>query len=233
MLMWIMQRGLVYSLLGFSLVACNGFVAKPMPAPVVEALVQPEPARQLSAAGQRQQLRVMLANAQQALADDRLMVPEFDSAYDWYRQVLAVDQENAEAHWGMHEITRRYLQLAEQAFDSHRLGLAEQMLRRAEMIAANPLTTEAIRQRYKQTVRTGEVLLPVGALSARNELIQQQLAELAQQARAKQSRLLIVARNDAEGRWVYQQMRSAVDGFRLRGNIEIGQVPRIVLLDLD
>ena len=184
------------------------------------------------AAQRRHRLRLMLANAQQALADDRLMLPVSGSAYSWYQQVLAQDELNAEAHWGMQQITLRYLQLAEQAFQSRRIDKAEQMLQRAEFIAASPAQTNAIRERYPQTVTDNEILLATRDLSARGGAIQSQLKMLAQQAKAGQSRLLIIARSDNEGRWIYQQMRSAVEGYRLRGNIEIGVVPRIVLLDL-
>lgn len=70
-------------------------------------------------------------------------------------------------------------------------------------------------------------------LSARNVGIKSVLSGIAQHARSQQSRLLIVARNDAEGRWIYQQMREAVKGFRLRGNIEYDAKPSIVLLDVE
>ena len=205
------------------------------PAPVVE-LSQAEtapsgPSQQELAERRQQKIRQMLANAQQALADDHLMVPIEDSAYSWYRQVLELEYDTAEAHWGMRQITKRYLQLAEQAYQARRLDQAEQMLQRAERVAASPKQTAAIRDRYKQVKKDNEVLLPVAPLSARDPKVQQQLAEVAMEAKEKQSRLIIVARNDAEGRWIYQQMRAAVEGYRLRGNIELGRVPRVVFLD--
>ena len=222
------KRGFVGGWLFCLLSACTSNAPV---APVVESSQVQPLAEQVAIQRRQQQVREMLANAQQALADDHLMVPEFNSAYSWYRQVLDVDYSSAEAHWGMQQITKRYLQLAEQAFQERRIDRAEQLLQRAEMIAANPRQTGAIRERYKDIVRDNEVLLPAKSLSARNDAIRQQLASVAQKARDEESRLLIVARNDAEGRWVYKQMRMAVEGYRLRGNIELGRVPRIVLLD--
>ncbi|ARN73541.1 hypothetical protein BST96_05045 [Oceanicoccus sagamiensis] len=192
--------------------------------PVVDVAAQRE--------AKRHHLRVLLANAQKALAADRLMVPVTDNAYSWYRDVLAIDELNPEAHWGMKQITARYLQLAEQAFTSGRVDEAERMLQGAEKISATPQQIAALRERYRQQRSDNEVYLPVAALSQRGEAIQQRLSELAEQAKQSRSRLLIVARNDAEGRWIYQQMRNAVDGYRLRGNIEVGRVPRIAFIDL-
>ncbi len=192
--------------------------------PVVDLAAQQE--------ARRHRLRVLLANAEMALAADRLMIPSSDNAYDWYKQVLALDELNPEAHWGMKQITARYLQLAEQAFVSGRVEEAERMLQGAENISATPQQIATLRERYRQQHSDNEVFLAGKALASRGEEIQQQLKTLAEQARQSQSRLLIVARNDGEGRWIYQQMRNSVDGYRLRGNIEVGRVPRIVFIDL-
>jgi hypothetical protein len=180
----------------------------------------------------RQKLRVLLARAQRALADDRLMIPSTDNAYNWYQQVLSLDDVNAEAHWGMQQISNRYVQLAEQAFESGRPELAEKMLQGAGKVAAIPTDLDKIRQRYEQPASDNEFILPISALTKRSDKIIEQLESLALQAHANQSRLLIIARNDEEGRWIYQKMRMALDGFRLRGNIEVGRVPRVVLIDL-
>jgi hypothetical protein len=66
-------------------------------------------------------------------------------------------------------------------------------------------------------------------LSARNEHVKSQLAALAKRVQTSKEYVLIYARNDAEGRWVYQQMRKASANYRLRGNIKQHQKPRVVL----
>lgn len=174
----------------------------------------------------------LLASARLALANDRLMIPQSDSAYSWYQQVLSLDEHNGEAHRGMAQITARYLQLAEQAFVSGRVEKAERMLDGAERISATPAQTAVLRQRYRQRVAENETRLSIPELTLRSEKITAQLVALAGQAQAASSRLLIIARTDAEGRWIYQQMRAAVKGYRLRGNIELGRQPRVVLIDL-
>lgn len=186
---------------------------------------------QANARQQARQLREFLSYAQLGLAEDRLMLSKFDNAYYWYRQALSIDELNAEAHWGMQQITERYLVLAQQAYSSGRLELAEQMLSGAEKIAAPPAKVNALREKYRQSVNENEFLLPGKELAAKSERIKRQLDELARSVETDQ-RLLIVARNDSEGRWIYKQMRDAVKGFRLRGNIELGRVPRIVIIDL-
>jgi hypothetical protein len=216
------------------LVACAGNSAPKKSAPIVaspSAMAALE-RKQKIAQHKTEQLRHFLAYAQQALANDKLMLPAFDSAYYWYQQALAVDDLSAEAHWGMRQITARYLQLAEQAFSSGRIDEAERMLAGAGRVSATPKQLNDLRQRYRVKAADNEFYLSQEDLLARNGKIQQYLVALAEQAKASDSRLLIVARTDAEGRWIYKQMHTAVIGYRLRGNIELGRVPRVILIDL-
>ena len=195
------------------------------------ALAKQQTALRSRAAQQARRLREFLSYAQLGLAEDRLMLPKFDNAYYWYQQVLSIDELNAEAHLGMKKITERYLLLAQKAYSSGRVDLAERMLNGAEQIAAPPAQINALREKYRRSTNENEFLLSRKELTAKSERIKRQLDELARRVEDNQ-RLLIVARNDSEGRWIYKQMRDAVEGSRLRGNIELGRVPRIVIIEL-
>lgn len=182
-------------------------------------------------------VQALLEMARAALDADRLMTPPDDSAYFYYRQALPLDPGNDEAHWGMRSINARYLEWAEQAFKKGQRADAEMHLRRALMIATSPAQAAALRAKYPgaavaRKVATNEFLLSKSDLSARNQTIMERLHQVALKAQQEDSRLLIVARNDAEGRWIYQQMRAAIEGFKLRGNIELGAPPRVVLIDM-
>ena len=178
-------------------------------------------------------IAMLLARAQRALHKDQLKSPATDNAFGWYQQVLLHDEDNAEAHWGMRRIGARYLELAEQAYNAGKRYKAELLLEEGESVSLSPQLARQMRMKYAMIdVPANEFLLDGRALAARNELIVQRLAEIALLARAESSRLSIYARNDAEGRWIYKQMRMAVDGFRLRGNILISRTPRVVLIDL-
>ena len=56
-----------------------------------------------------------------------------------------------------------------------------------------------------------------------------QLGHIAEQARDRQAFFLITAPNDNVARWMYLQMRNAVEGYRLRGNIELANQASIRL----
>ncbi|MCB1859728.1 MAG: AAA family ATPase [Gammaproteobacteria bacterium] len=59
-----------------------------------------------------QQVDQLLLLADQALKKDRLRFPERESAWHYYREVLAIDPGNQQANQGMRQITRRYGELA-------------------------------------------------------------------------------------------------------------------------
>ena len=182
---------------------------------------------------ERRLVRMLLARAQAALHADQLMTPDSDNAYGWYQQVLSHDGDNAEAHWGMRRIGTRYAELAEQAYIAGERYKAEAFLEKGERVSLSPQQASSIRQRYAlKELPVNEFVLDGRSLSARNDVMIQQLAKIAQLAQQQSSRLTIYARNDAEGRWIYKQMREAVDGHRLRGNIQVGRTPRVVLIDI-
>ncbi len=54
-----------------------------------------------------------------------------------------------------------------------------------------------------------------------------QLGTIGELVRNYDATFLITARSDSEARWIYQVMREAVGGYRLRGNITLGSQPTI------
>ena len=214
-----------------------------LPACVQQAELKPEPVGDVAVvtpslqreaeAKKQQQIKNYLFNAYQAMDAGRLMRPKSDNAYDWFNQVLWLDSSNALAHKGMREIGKTYLRLAEQAYEAEDRSRAELMLERALWVSATPADVKAMKARYPEPLAAeNEFNLSKSDLSQKNQQLLHQLSILAEQAKAIPSRLLIVARSDKEGRWIYKQMRDSVDGYRLRGNIKVGRNPKIVLIDM-
>jgi hypothetical protein len=69
-------------------------------------------------------------------------------------------------------------------------------------------------------------------LSARTEAVRTQLVDVGRRAKRPNVQVTITARNDAEGRWIYQQLRDAPGDVRIQAQIERGSPPRIDLLTL-
>jgi len=57
----------------------------------------------------------LIALAEAALGEDRLLIPEKNNAYSYYQQVLALEPGNADALGGLDKIAGRYIELARYA----------------------------------------------------------------------------------------------------------------------
>ena len=58
-------------------------------------------------------IQELLDKAEKALTEQRLTVPENDSAYTYFKRVLELDEDNAQAQGGLLEISRVYTEFAE------------------------------------------------------------------------------------------------------------------------
>ncbi|HIK86367.1 MAG TPA: serine/threonine protein kinase [Myxococcales bacterium] len=77
---------------------------------------QPKKPRRLTA-GERIKMIGLLKGAQLSLAENQLMSPANDNAYDRYQKVLAMDPDNQKARDGLRAIADRYLSLLNTAVD--------------------------------------------------------------------------------------------------------------------
>lgn len=177
--------------------------------------------------------------ARQALFDDRLSTPADDNALEYYALMESIESGNAEVDWGRRQITERYRELIRQAVASNNIARARVLLNRVQSIglddgsfpALSSLSTD--RQRIDEKQSESIFVLPDAAIRAREEDIVEKLGEIAAVAKRHDSRIDIIARNDQDGRWIYQTMRDSLRDYRLRGNITVGRAAKVVLLDWD
>lgn len=210
--------------------ACSGQALKS-----TVSQTQPEP-RDEERSRQAVLIAQLLYEANEALLRNRLTKPAYDNAYDRYQKVLRIDPANESAQTGIKRIGRRYLSLAKEADRRGDRAKARHYVAVAARIDPG-YPAIAHMQAYlsvaeeKKAPAANVYYLSHSDLRARNEAIKNQLGDIARRAQRIDSRLLIVGKNDAESRWIYQQMRAATSNYRLRGNIERGDRPKVVLLD--
>lgn len=183
----------------------------------------------------------LLAAAERALAADRLMSPAHDNAYDRYRAVLLLKPRNKQAVSGLQQVFLRYLTLTRSALAKARWHQADAYLARANIISPNhslikTLASELNKQRSAHALADtkdeggGAVFrLDAAQVAKRDPAILDQLRLIAERMKETGEVMLIVSLSDADGRWLYRQMKASVPGFRLRGDIRMGRKVKIVL----
>lgn len=89
----------------------------------------------------------LIAKGNEALAADKLDKPVGSSAYDYFRQALAVEAANRKAKDGMRRIVDRFIQLIDEALAAGDIATAKQHLASAERIMPDypPLADAATR----------------------------------------------------------------------------------------
>jgi tetratricopeptide (TPR) repeat protein len=205
---------------------------------------QPQvPAAPVKAPETKEQLaiRLLLLNAEYTLAHDQLITPANDNAFTYYREVLKRDPENIRAKGGIQGIVMRYVDLARQAAARSNYSQAIAMLNNARIVDRDNLLIQEVNDGLREQMRSAppvapyrgganEFLLDGNLLGKDDPQILQRIAEIAHKLKKTDSLAMIIARTDNEGRWIYQQLRAAVPGYLVRGDIKIGSPARVQLV---
>lgn len=194
----------------------------------------------------RRMENALLKQAQHAFSLGYFTSPAHNNAYDKFQSVLLINPQSEQARAGIQAILLKYAQLTRLAISEGRLPSAKNYLRAAEIYyPANPLLMD-----LKQKIRDAEaayaqvdeskesesenkyeeLTLAISDLNRKSESLQLALAGIAKRVEESQEGILIFARSDREGRWIYKQLKDAVPGYRVRGDIRISKSPKIRIL---
>ena len=174
----------------------------------------------------------LLDAAEAAEREGHLVYPASGSAMSIYHEVLTLEADNEHAIAGLSRIAEDFLEQAQAAMNRHALLKADALISRARMVYPDYPGLPAISaqlERLEQATRTFETL-DWRKVAARDATLSPQLARLADVARAGDCRVTIQVSNDAEGRWVYQQLNGAPGTGRIRAGIEIASPAAIEIL---
>lgn len=228
----------IIGLLGLAgtLVACQSTPKQEEPiAPVVQMAPAP-----VELTPQQKVVHRLLAEADYCLSRNQLLNPIADNAHDRYRSVLLMEPENERAKLGLQAIALRFVDQAQTAAKRGNLSEANTMINYAKSIDNNAVVQDAANSLRKQLVNIpvakayvpseGEVVLDAKMLQSKDPQLTTHLTSVAHKAKQTDQFVLIIARTDADGRWVYQQLRNAVPGYLVRGDIRIGSPARVKLV---
>lgn len=201
------------------------------PVEVVPQPAEPEPTLAQEPAFDETHVAQLLWRAETALQADRLLTPESDSAARWYGQVLEAAPDHPQALRGLERVVERYIVLARHAMDAERWPNARTMLERAEMVDSQHPGISPLRQQVNLLSRAERMTLALTheEVRARAPVARRKLEDFGINARLPRSRVSIRAGNDADARWMYQQLARAPGERRIRGGIDIGLPPLVTV----
>ena len=250
------MKRIVYRVASFVLV-CFVIGCESTPSQNAEGAVSaaPEALAEASAStrGQPSIVERLLDSAEADFRAKRFLPPHARNAYEGFHSVLVIAPKSSEARAGLQAIMLVYVDRARQQLRASRLTEAEKTLAlirryfdktqlltelRNELSAARKRLNAQLATKKKASTGAAKSVVPkyeditleVSALSGRGEQIVTLLENTAKRLQETDEGVLIFARNDAEGRWIYQTMRKSVPGYRIRGDIRYTKKPRLRIL---
>jgi hypothetical protein len=176
-----------------------------------------------------------MREAEIAFEEHRLTTPVEDNAWYRYLRVLTLDEENKAARRGIEDIVEKYLAWAIEDIQAGYLHKARKYLTKVRAIDETHPNIPAVQKLLsdKESTHQQIIKLSVVELDNRSVKLANQLLGYGQQVQKMGARIVIVARNDAEGRWIYQQMNRAEQGARIRARIQLETTPSLKIYTQD
>ena len=220
----------IATLVAFLVCACTA----PTPSQPDTLPVEPAPPPDIAPPnpGETEAFLDLIDTAERALADDRLLTPEDDSAYFYYQQASAMAPNHPATTRGFERIVERYLQLTQLAMERQQWSHARFMLARAEYVDRSHTGIPPVREQLELLANAERLVLRLDrtALRERTTAIASELVEFGRHARSDNARVFIRVPSDADGRWIYQQLSRSPGEKLIRGRIEIGLPPQVTVL---
>lgn len=177
-------------------------------------------------------LRVLLHQGERALADDRLLTPEDDSAYLFYTRALELAPQSPDAREGLERIVERYIDLTRLAIERGQWARARSMLGRATVVDRTHIGIRTMREQVAMLSRAERLTLELTSAEVRERTAEAaaKLAAFGEHARRDNARVSIRVGSDGDARWIYEQLNRSPGERRIRGAVTIGWPPMVTVL---
>ena len=207
-------------------VICAGFLtacSTPTPngANQTMSIVKPVPDKRI---------QELLSLAEYAFDRNRLTTPIDDNAYLWYLQVLAIDNNNANANHGIGDLVEKYLSWALDNSDTENFERAFDYIAKARSIDETHPNIAVVEAHVKSKTAVRVARFQIDKLQLRNKSarLKSQLREIAEEINRLDASVIIRAPSDSLGRWIYHQL-NGLTRHRLSANFEISNSPQVTL----
>lgn len=224
---------------------CTRTIVKPRPAPVTAPKANLAIQRM---ATKKIMLQQLLRQAERALARGRLSVPAHDNAFDKFKAALIIDKNSGRAKSGLDAVLLGMVASIRENLSKGQLaraGAQTQVLERYFPKAALTRAVTAELEQGHQALAQQQLLnnkridsddsnrhpVPLGFIRSDDAAAAAWFKALALSVREADASVLIHARSDSEGRWLYKALRKPVPGYLVRGDIRINKTPSITLLE--
>ncbi len=164
-----------------------------------------------------------------AIKDKRLTTPENNSAFLFYKRILAINANHQGAIEGISNLSEIYLSWAIRSIESLDFIKAKEYVGKAEFLDSNNLNIVSVRkmlvkrsqQKTKRFSLTKEKITDRAVSQINFEAIANYLS-------GPDSYVIIESPNDADGRWIYQKINE-ITSDRIKASFRTGRSSTVLI----
>jgi len=168
-------------------------------------------------------LITLMDAAEQAIEAGQFTYPSQGSALDLYHQILAIEPRQEDAERGLERLVELHVERAMTALGKAQYASARSMLARAKLINPNHPSIEPTQAQIRLLSNADKKFLKLdqAELARQAHSLRERVMQLALPQPGKACRFTILAKNDTQGRWIYEQLSKGNPSGRIRAQIAL------------
>ena len=154
-----------------------------------------------------QEIEYLESLAIQAIKDRRLTTPEKNSAFLFYKKILALDPNHRGSIEGISNLSEIYLSWAIRSIESLNFVRARQHIEKAELLDPKNLNIISVTKMLDKRSRQKTRLFSFAAENIANRAVpQKEFEAIGKFLSGPESYIIIESPTDSDGRWLYQKI---------------------------
>ena len=165
----------------------------------------------------------------QAIKDKRLTTPEKNSAFLFYKKILALDPNHRGAIEGVSNLSEIYLSWAIRSIESLNFVKAKQHIEKAKVLDPENLNITSVTKMLNKRSRQRTKLFSFAEAEIADRTVSQtEFEAMGKYLSGPESYVIIESPNDSDGRWLYQKINE-ITSDRIKASFRSGPFSSVLI----
>ena len=176
-----------------------------------------------------QEIEYLESLAIQAIKDKRLTTPEKNSAFLFYKKILALDPKHRGAIEGVSNLSEIYLSWAIRSIESLNFVKAKQHIEKAKVLDPENLNITSVTKMLNKRSRQRTKLFSFAEAEIADRTVSQtEFEAMGKYLSGPESYVIIESPNDSDGRWLYQKINE-ITSDRIKASFRSGPFSSVLI----
>ena len=176
-----------------------------------------------------QEIEYLESLAIQATKDKRLTTPEKNSAFLFYKKILALDPNHRGAIEGVSNLSEIYLSWAIRSIESLNFVRARQHIEKAQVLDPGNLNITSVTKMLNKRSRQKTKLFSFAEAEIADRTVPQtEFEAMGKYLSGPEAYVIIESPNDSDGRWLYQKINE-ITSDRIKASFRSGRFSSVLI----